>query len=129
MDDYTALSDDSFDSFIVSGNCRKNRTVKTMKVQTWKFFLEFVVRFLQKTFREGIHFLVKLAFNILEIYPVILLHTFKNFDQNLSNTLRYAEDEVGKLFRNTFDPSSSLGLNRCYILQLVLMSILWSTLE
>ena len=28
MDDYTVLSDDSFDDFIVSGNCPENRTVK-----------------------------------------------------------------------------------------------------
>ena len=34
MDDYTGLSDDSFDDFIVSGNCQENRTRKTLKVQT-----------------------------------------------------------------------------------------------
>ena len=28
MDDYTALSDDSFDSFIVSGNCREKQNSK-----------------------------------------------------------------------------------------------------
>ena len=31
MDNYTALSDDSFDDFIVSGIAKKNRTVKTLK--------------------------------------------------------------------------------------------------
>ena len=118
MDDYAALSDHS-----------KVQTVKTLKVQTWKFFLEFAVRFLLKILPEGNHFLVKLRLKILEFYSVILLHTFQNFDQKLSNLLRCAEDEVGKLFWNTFDPSSSRGLNRCYILQLMLMGILWSTLE
>ena len=67
MDDYTVLSDDSFDDFIVSGNCQENRTVR-------------------------------LRFKILELYRVMLLHTFKNFEQKLSNSLRCAEDEVGKLF-------------------------------
>ena len=60
MDDYIALSHDSSADFIVTGNCQENRTVKTLKVQTSKFFLEFVVRFLLKTLPEGIHFLVKL---------------------------------------------------------------------
>ena len=107
----------------------KTRTLNTWKVLPWKFFLEFVVRFLLKTLPEGIHFLGKLRFKILEFYRVMYLHTFKNFDQKLSNSLWCAENKVGKLFWNTYDPSSSHGLNRCYILQLVLMGILWSTLE
>ena len=43
-------------------------------------------------------FLVNLKFKILEFYPVMLLHTLKNFEQKLSNLLRCAEDDVGNLF-------------------------------
>ena len=132
MDNYTALSDDSFDDFIVSGNCQekqKSKDIERLKVQTWKFFLELVVRFLLKNLPEGIHFLIKLKFTILEFYSLVLIHTFNNFDQKLSNSLRRAEDKVGTFFWNTYVPSFSRGLNRCYILQLVLMDILWSTLE
>ena len=126
------LSDDSFDDFIVSGNCQEkqnSKDIERLKVQTWKFFLELVVRFLLKNLPEGIHFLIKLKFKILEFYSLVLLHTFNNFDQKLSNSLRRAEDKVGTFFWNTYFPSFSRGLNRCYILQLVLMDILWSTLE
>ena len=34
MDDYTALSDDSIQDFIVSGNCQEKQNNK----ETWKFF-------------------------------------------------------------------------------------------
>ena len=97
MDDYTALSDDSLEDFIESGNCQEKQSSKDI---------------------EGTRF------KILEFYRVMLLQTFKNFDPKLSNSLRCAEDEVGKLFWNTYGQSSSHGLNRCYILQLVLMGIL-----
>ena len=128
MINYTALSDDSFGDFIVSGNCQEKQNRKDIEgTNFWKFSLEFLLRFFLKTLPEGIHFLVKLRFKILEFYPFMLLHIFKTFDQKLSSLLRCTEDEVGKLFWNTYDPSSSRRLNRCYIL--VLMGISWSTLE
>ena len=71
MDDYTALSDYSLEDFIESGNCQKKQNSKDI---------------------EGTRF------KILEFYRVMLLQTFKNFDPKLSNSLRCAEDEVGKLF-------------------------------
>ena len=71
MDDYTALSDDSLEDFIESGNCQEKQSSKDI---------------------EGTRF------KILEFYRVMLLQTFKNFDPKLSNSLRCAEDEVGKLF-------------------------------
>ena len=55
MDNYTALSDDSFDDFIVSGNCQEkqnSKDIERLRVQTWKFFLELVVRFLLKYLPE-----------------------------------------------------------------------------
>ena len=116
MDDYTALSDDSFDDFIVSGNRQEKQNSKDTEG-------------ILKTFPERNHFSVKLRFKILEFYPVMPLHTFKNFEQKLSNSLGCEGDEVGKLFWNTYGPSSSRGLNRCYILQLILVDILWSTLK
>ena len=71
MDDYTALSDDSLEDFIESGNSQEKQSSKDI---------------------EGTRF------KILEFYRVMLLQTFKNFDPKLSNSLRCAEDEVGKLF-------------------------------
>ena len=71
MDDYTALSDDSLEDFIESGNCQEKQSSKDI---------------------EGTRF------KILEFDRVMLLQTFKNFDPKLSNSLRCAEDEVGKLF-------------------------------
>ena len=38
MDDYTALSDNLIDDFIVSGNFQEDIVIKTLKVQTWKDF-------------------------------------------------------------------------------------------
>ena len=38
MDDYTALSDDLIDDFIVSGHFQEDIVIKTLKVQTWKDF-------------------------------------------------------------------------------------------
>ena len=71
MDDYTALSGYSLEDFIESGNCQEKQNSKDI---------------------EGTRF------KILEFYRVMLLQTFKNFDPKLSNSLRCAEDEVGKLF-------------------------------
>ena len=71
MDDYTALSDDSLEDFIESGNCQEKQSSKDI---------------------EGTRF------KILEFDRAMLLQTFKNFDPKLSNSLRCAEDEVGKLF-------------------------------
>ena len=67
MDGYTALSNDSFDDFIVSGNYQESRTVK-------------------------------LRFKILEFIPSYAPSHVQTFDQKLSNSLRCAEGEVGRLF-------------------------------
>ena len=112
MDDYTALSDDLLEDFIESGNCQEKQSSKDIEGTNFKILSRICGKI------KG------LRFKILEFYRVMLLQTFKNFDPKLSNSLRCAEDEVGKLFWNTYDQSSSHGLNRCYILQLVLMGIL-----
>ena len=36
MDDYTALSDDSFDDFIVSGNCQEKQNSKDIEGTNFK---------------------------------------------------------------------------------------------
>ena len=36
MDDYTALSDDSFEDFIVSGNCQEKQKSKEIKGTNFK---------------------------------------------------------------------------------------------
>ena len=56
MDDCTALSDDSFDDFIVTRNFQEKQNSKDIEGTTWKFFLEFMVRFLLNSLPEGINF-------------------------------------------------------------------------
>ena len=43
MDDYTALSDDSFDDFKVSGSCQENRTVK-LRFKILEFYRVMLLR-------------------------------------------------------------------------------------
>ena len=98
MDDYTALSDDSFEDFIVSGNCPEKQNSKDTEGTNFKVLSRICGKISPENSPEGIHFLVNLRCKILEFYRVMLMQTFKHFDQKLSNSLRYADDEVGKLF-------------------------------
>ena len=74
MDDYTAFSDDSFEDFIESGNCQEKQNSKDIEGTNFKI--------LSKICGE----IKGLRFKILEFYQVMLLQTFKNFDQKLSNS-------------------------------------------
>lgn len=108
----TALSDDYFRDF--AKKCKlpqekqENKDIEDTNLEN--SFLEFVKRFFLTINPEGVQVLLKLSFQILEFYQVMLIHTFKDISPQIS----------GKFLKNTYEQFSH-GHSSLYIFQLVLI--------